>query len=639
MDYSQFGFVRVGAAATRVRVADPAANAEALLDVYRELSAGGASLVITPELGVTGYSCEDLFGTEDLLAATQEALARIAGETGDAALVVGAPWRLPDGRLLNAGFVCAGGRVVGAVPKSALPNHEEYYEKRWFASGEEVAVAVDDERLGRFTMNPGQLFDIGGTRFAVEVCEDLWSPLPPSVGHALAGADIVVNLSASNELVAKADYRRDLVRMQSARLVCGYLYASSGPSESTKDVVYGGHLLAAENGWMLGESERFLLDGCTLAVDFDCQRLRRERGRNSTFAGSRRGDAYPVTVSGTRRRLEETLRRYPKHPFVPDDEHEFDARAKDVLAIQATGLARRLRAAGSTHPVIGLSGGLDSTLAFLVCLDALALNDLSADSLLAITMPGPGTTAHTNASAKRLAKAAGAAIREISIEQAVRSHLDDIGHDGAYDVTFENVQARERTQILFDIANQTHGVVVGTGDLSELALGWCTFNADHMAHYNVNASVPKTMVAYLVRWYGRHRAGAELAAVLERVLDTPITPELVPSDSGAVAQKTEAIIGPYELHDFFLYHYIRSGAAPAKIYALATLAFGTDYSGEDVMRWLKVFFRRFFEAQFKRTTLPAGPKVGTVALSPRGDWRMPDEADANAALKSLEQLQ
>ena len=639
MDYSQFGFVRVGAAAPPVRVADPAANAEALLDVYRELAAGGASLVITPELGVTGYSCEDLFGAEDLIAASQAALARIAGETGDVALVVGAPWRLPDGRLLNAGFVCAGGRVVGAVPKSALPNHEEYYEKRWFASGEEVAVAVDDERLGRFAMNPRQLFDIGGTRFAVEVCEDLWSPLPPSVGHALAGADIVVNLSASNELVAKADYRRDLVRMQSARLVCGYLYASSGPCESTKDVVYGGHLLAAENGWMLGESERFLLDGCTLAVDLDCQRLRRERGRNSTFAGSRRGDAYPVTVSGTRRRLEDTLRRYPKHPFVPDDEHEFDARAKDVLAIQATGLARRLRAAGSTHPVIGLSGGLDSTLAFLVCLDALALNDLSADSLLAITMPGPGTTAHTNASAKRLAKAAGAAIREISIEEAVRSHLADISHDGGYDVTFENVQARERTQILFDIANQTRGVVVGTGDLSELALGWCTFNADHMAHYNVNASVPKTMVAYLVRWYGRHRAGAELAAVLERVLDTPITPELVPSESGRVAQETETIIGPYELHDFFLYHYIRSGAAPAKIYALATLAFGKDYSGEDIMRWLKVFFRRFFEAQFKRTTLPAGPKVGTVALSPRGDWRMPDEADANTALKSLEQLQ
>ena len=637
MDYSKFGFVRAAAAAPCVRVADPASNAETLLDGYRELAARGASLVVTPELGITGYSCEDLFGADDLLSAAREALARIAGETGDAALVVGAPWRLPDGRLLNAGFVCAGGRVVGAVPKSALPNHEEYYEKRWFASGEDVAVAVDDERLGRFAMNPRQLFDIGGARFAVEVCEDLWSPMPPSAGHALAGADIVVNLSASNELVAKADYRRDLVRMQSARLVCGYLYASSGPTESTKDVVYGGHLLAAENGWMLGESERFLLDGGSLAVDFDCQRLRRERARNSTFSGSRRGDAYPVMMSGVRRRLEDTLRRYPKHPFVPGDEHEFDARAKDVLAIQATGLARRLRAADSTHPVIGLSGGLDSTLAFLVCLDALALNDLSAESLHAITMPGPGTTDHTNATAKRLAKAAGAAIREISIEQAVRSHLDDIGHDGAYDVTFENVQARERTQILFDVANQTGGIVVGTGDLSELALGWCTFNADHMAHYNVNASVPKTMVAYLVRWYGRHRAGAELAAVLERVLDTPITPELVPSESGAVAQKTEAIIGPYELHDFFLYHYMRTGAASDKIYALARLAFAEDYSGEDIGRWLKVFFRRFFAAQFKRTTLPAGPKVGTVALSPRGDWRMPDEADASAALKSLEQ--
>ena len=638
MDYAQFGFVRAAAAAPRVHVADPAANAAGLLDTYRELVAAGASLVVTPELGVTGYSCEDLFGAEDLLAAAREALAQIAGETGDTALVVGAPWRLPDGRLLNAGFVCAGGRVVGAVPKSALPNHEEYYEKRWFASGEGVAVAVDDDRLGRFAMNPRQLFDIGGARFAVEVCEDLWSPAPPSVGHALAGADIVVNLSASNELVAKADYRRDLVRMQSARLACGYLYASSGPSESTKDVVYGGHLLAAENGWMLGESERFRLDGGSLSVDFDWQRIRRERGHNSTFAGSRRGDAYPVVPSGARRRLTDTLRRYPKHPFVPDDEHEFDARARDVLAIQATGLARRLRAAGSTSPVIGLSGGLDSTLAFLVCLDALALNDLGLDSLHAITMPGPGTSEHTNASAKQLAEAAGAAIREIPIDGAVRGHLDDIGHNGTYDVTFENVQARERTQILFDVANQTGGIVVGTGDLSELALGWCTFNADHMAHYNVNASVPKSMVAYLVRWYGRHRARPALAAVLERVLDTPITPELVPSGSGVLTQRTESIIGPYELHDFFLYHYIRIGAAPDKIYALARLAFAEDYSGDEVKRWLKMFFRRFFGAQFKRTTLPAGPKVGTVSLSPRGDWRMPDEADANAALRSLEKL-
>ena len=638
MDYAQFGFVRVAAAAPRVRVANPAANAAALLDTYRELAASGASLVVTPELGVTGYSCEDLFGAEDLLAASREAIAVVARETGDTALIVGAPWRLPDGRLLNAGFVCAGGRVVGAVPKSALPNHEEYYEKRWFASGRDVTVAVDDDLLGHFTMSARQLFDIRGPRFAVEVCEDLWSPAPPSVDHALAGADIVVNLSASNELVAKADYRRDLVRMQSARLVCGYLYASSGPSESTKDVVYGGHLMAAENGWMLGESERFQLEGGSLAVDFDWHRTRRERGRNSTFSGSPRVDAYPVMKSGARRRLENTLRRYPKHPFVPDDEHEFDARARDVLAIQATGLARRLRAAGSDHPVIGLSGGLDSTLAFLVCLDALALNDLSVDSLHAITMPGPGTTEHTNASAKQLAQAAGVAIREISIEGAVHSHLDDIGHNGAYDVTFENVQARERTQILFDVANQTGGIVVGTGDLSELALGWCTFNADHMAHYNVNASVPKTMVAYLVRWYGRHRAPAPLAAVLERVLDTPITPELVPSNSGDVAQRTESIIGPYELHDFFLYHYIRTGAAPDKIYALARLAFAEDYSGEEVKRWLRVFFRRFFSAQFKRTTLPAGPKVGTVSLSPRGDWRMPDEADANAALASLERL-
>ena len=535
MDYAQFGFVRAAAAAPRVRVANPAANAAALLDTYRELAASGASLVVTPELGVTGYSCEDLFGAEDLLAASREAIAKVARETGDAVFVFGAPWRLPDGRLLNAGFVCAGGRVVGAgaevcvaeprgVLREALVRFGQGCDRR---SRRRPAWPFHDERQATVrhrwtTFRRGRFARTSGHQR-----HRAW--ITPSQGRT----------SSSIFRPATSWWRKPITGAtwcgcRARGLVCGYLYASSGPWESTKDVVYGGHLLAAENGWMLGESERFRLGGGSLAVDFDWHRMRRERGRNSTFSGSPRGDAYPVMHSGKRRRLEETLRRYPKHPFVPNDEHEFDARARDVLAIQATGLARRLRAAGSNHPVIGLSGGLDSTLAFLVCLDALALNDLSVDSLHAITMPGPGTTEHTNASAKQLAAAAGASIREISIEGAVHSHLDDIDHNGAYDVTFENVQARERTQILFDVANQAGGIVVGTGDLSELALGWCTFNADHMAHYNVNASVPKTMVAYLVRWYGRHRARAGLAAVLERVLETPITPELVPSESGDV---------------------------------------------------------------------------------------------------------
>ena len=640
MDYTEHGFFRAAAVAPPVEVGNPRANARSLLAACEAEARAGASLVLTPELSVTGYTCEDLFTTDLLLEEARAALVEIARSSGEAALVVGAPWRLADGRLLNAAFVCLRGQVLGAVPKTANPNYEEFYELRWFASGADVAATVRDGELGHFEMRRDQVFDLRGFRFAIELCEDLWAPAQPSVAHALAGAEIVVNLSASNELVAKADYRRDLVRMQSARLICGYLYAGSGPTESVKDLVFGGHLIAAENGGLLGECERFALDGARLAVDFDCKKLRHDRARNATFAHSARSASH-VTVEtdpGRRRPLADTHRHYGRHPFVPEDEHEFDARAREVLAIQATGLASRMRSADIGALVIGLSGGLDSTLAFLVCLDALDRNGLGMDALHAITMPGPGTSGHTNASAKRLARAAGAAIREIPIDAAVAQHLEDICHGGDHDVTFENAQARERTQILFDVANRVGGLAVGTGDLSELALGWCTFNADHMAHYNVNASVPKTMIAYLVRWYARHRAGEPLAEVLHRVLETPITPELVPSSDGGIGQRTEAILGPYELHDFFLYHLLRTGAGPAKIFALAGLAFGSDYPPDEIKRWLRVFFQRFHAAQFKRTTLPPGPKVGTVSLSPRGDWRMPDEADATAALAAIDAL-
>ena len=640
MDYTQHGFFRVAAVAPPVEVGNPRANAAALLSACEEQARAGASLIVTPELAVTGYTCEDLFTTDQLLEQAREAVVDIARASGPAALVVGAPWRLADGRLVNAAFVCLRGRVLGAVPKTANPNYEEFYELRWFASGEGVAVQVNDERLGRFEMRRDQIFDLWGFRVGIELCEDLWAPIQPSVQHALAGADIIVNLSASNELVAKADYRRDLVRMQSARLICGYVYAGSGPTESVKDLVFGGHLIAAENGRILGESERFLLDGAQLEVDFDCKKLRHDRARNATFAHSARTGTHATVEADLAwaRPMHETLRHYGRHPFVPEDEHEFDARAREILAIQATGLASRMRGTDIGELVIGLSGGLDSTLAFLVCLDALELNGLQLSALHAITMPGPGTSEHTNVSAKELARAAGATIREIPIDAAIEQHLHDIRHDGAHDVTFENAQARERTQVLFDIANDVGGLLVGTGDLSELALGWCTYNGDHMAHYNVNASVPKTLIAYLVRWYARHRAPGALADVLRRVLETPITPELVPSVDGGIGQRTEAILGPYELHDFFLYHLLRTGAGPEKIFALARLAFGADYTSAEIKRWLRVFFQRFYGSQFKRTTLPPGPKVGTVSLSPRGDWRMPDEADPSMALAAIDAL-
>lgn len=636
MDYGRYGFLRVAAVAPVVEVGDPAANAAAILAAYEAEGRDGAALVVTPELGITGYTCEDLFTTDQLLHDAHGALADLAQATGDAILFVGAPWRLADGRLVNAAFACQGGRILGAVPKSANPNHEEFYERRWFVSGADIRAT---ERCGplNFEMRRDQLFDLGGVRIGVEICEDLWMPQPPSAGHALAGAELIVNLSASNELVAKADYRRDLVRMQSARLICGYLYAGSGPTESVKDVVFGGHLIAAENGQVLCESARFRLDGAHLVADFDVQKLRHDRVRNATFAHSPRGAAYAVVAAGAGPRpLPNTRRRYAKHPFVPQDEREFGARAREILAIQATGLARRARSADIDALVIGLSGGLDSTLALLVCLDALALNGLPLTALGAITLPGPGTSAHTLGSARALAKAAGAPLREIPIHAAVAGHLADIGHDGAHDVAFENAQARERAQVLFDVANATRGLVVGTGDLSELALGWCTYNADHMAHYNVNGGVPKTLVDYLVRWYARHRADAALAAALARVLDTPITPELVPAGDGGIGQRTEAILGPYALHDFFLHHLLRTGAGAGKTLALARLAFGEDYSVAELGRWLRVFLERFHAAQFKRSTLPPGPKVGTVSLSPRGDWRMPDEASPAAALAALD---
>jgi NAD+ synthase (glutamine-hydrolysing) len=535
--------------------------------------------------------------------------------------------------------VLANGTIAGMVPKAALPNYGEYYERRWFVSGEGVDARVRHRMLGDFRVCARQIFRLGGFSFGIEVCEDLWAPAPPGAGACLAGAELIVNLSASNELVAKADYRRDLVRMASAQWLAGYLYAGAGPTESSKDAVFGGDLLAAENGQVIGEGERFSLTGARLIVEFDVARLRHDRMQNTTFGNATRPTDYTVVETGLEPvELAAISRAYPRHPFVPDDEAEFDARAAEILAIQSTGLARRMLAARAQSLVIGLSGGLDSTLALLVCLDALAKRGAPAARLVPVTMPGPGTSAHTLETARQLCVATGSTLVEIPIGPAVAQHLADLGRTSEDDVVFENAQARERTQLLFNLANKEGGLVVGTGDLSELALGWCTFNADHMASYNVNASVPKTMMAYLVRWYARHRAHGALPAVLERVLATPISPELIKAVDGGIAQHTEEIVGPYELHDFFLYHFVRNGFGAVKICLLAERAFTPDYDLPTIRKWLKVFFQRFFAQQFKRTTLPPGPKVGTVSLSPRGDWRMPDEADATTTIAALDAL-
>ncbi|MEQ9004772.1 MAG: NAD(+) synthase, partial [Pseudomonadales bacterium] len=601
VDFTELGYVRVAAVAPELSLADPEANAERIAAHLRTLARDHVSLALFPELCLTGYSCEDLFFNDDLHRGVRRALAALAAASRNLVCVVGAPWRSGDGRLLNCAVVLADGAVRGMVPKTAHPNSGEFYERRWFVSGAGVDEAVDDPELGSFRLCREQLFEVGPMQVGIEICEDVWAPEPPGIRHCLAGADVILNLSASNELVAKAAYRRDLVRMTSARGLCGYLYASSGPTESTKDVVFGGHLLAAENGVLLAESERFSLAGETLVTEFDLQHLRHDRAQNTTFGNAPRPAPYRrVDVLSGAAPLAGLVRNIEAHPFVPDDEAQVDARAAEILAIQATGLARRMLAAGTDVLVLGLSGGLDSTLALLVCLDALARRGLSPDHVQALTLPGPGTSEHTRETAYQLARAAGITLKEISISDAVAGHLADLGHVAEDDVVFENAQARERTQILFNHANQQGGIVVGTGDLSELALGWCTFNADHMASYNVNASVPKTMIRYLVRWYARHRASESLAAVLERVHATPISPELIRPAEGAIAQHTEAIIGPYALHDFFLHQLMRHGAGVRKIFHLAVLAFAVEYGEEEVGRWLGVFLRRFYSQQFKR---------------------------------------
>ena len=640
VNWADFGFLRVAAVAPVVHLARPERNAEALAGWARKAADDHAGLVVFPELSLTGYTCEDLFLTDDLAERTEQALLQVALATASlsAVIVVGAPLRARTGRRYNAAVVLQEGRIVGAVPKQHLPNYGEFYERRWFTPGIDVYETIELSNAGAtqvFDLTSGAVFDFGRLQLGIEICEDLWAPEPPSGALALAGANVIVNPSASNELVAKAEYRRNLVVNQSARLQVAYIYAGAGPTESTKDLVFGGHTLIAENGSLLAEGERFVLDGSWCQVDVDLDRLANEHARNITWGTApvpkRTIDVMGEPISGT---LPSLNREIARNPFVPDAPATRDERAREILAIQSTGLARRLIAANSPRCVIGVSGGLDSTLALIVAVEAVKRLRRSPETILGITMPGFGTSSRTRSAADAVMIGLGVEARTIRIDKAVTQHFADIGHDpGDHSVAYENAQARERTQILFDVANKVGGIVVGTGDLSELALGWCTFNADHMANYGVNAGVPKTLIRHLVRWYADNVAELTTATVLRDILDTPVSPELLPPDQfGNIVQETEDVIGPYELHDFFLWHFLRNGSTPKKIRALANQVFVDSYDSATIEKWLVMFLTRFHRQQFKRTTLPPSPKVGSVSVSPRGDLRMPDEVDPTGLL-------
>ncbi|MCG6919584.1 MAG: NAD(+) synthase [Acidobacteria bacterium] len=642
------GFLRVAAACPPVRVADPERNADATLDVVLRARERGVQVLVLPELGLTGYTCGDLFfSLSTLVSGAERALDRVRRETGrlPIVLVVGLPVE-QEGRLFNAAVVLQAGRVLGVVPKTYLPGYAEYYEERWFSSsreGRQSETVLAGEAAPFGTDLLFQVPEEPGVTLAVEICEDLWAPIPPSSYHAVAGATVLLNPSASPDQVAKAEYRRELVRQQSGRALAAYVYANAGVHESTTDLVFGGHLMVAENGVLLSEGERFRRDGDFILADVDTERLRVERTRQTSFADAvhaaeadyRVVSLEPIPAPSPHR----LARAIDPHPFVPSDPKTLDARCREVFSIQTAGLARRLEHVGSKRVVLGVSGGLDSTLALLVCVRTFDLLGLNRNGILAVTMPAFGTSEHTRQNAHRLAEAAGAELREIDIRAACEQHIQDIGLDPAdrESVTFQNLQARERTQVLMDLANKERGIVVGTGDLSELALGFATFAGDHMAMYNVNGSVPKTLVRRLVRWVADNHASDTERAVLTEVLETPVSPELVPPEKdGAIAQRTEEIVGPYELADFFLFCLLRLGAGPRKMLFLAAHAFGDRYDEAALRRWLRVFIERFFDNQFKRSVMPDGPKVGSVSLSPRGDWRMPSDASKEAWLRALD---
>ncbi len=638
------GFIKTAAVTPKVQVADPEGNAREIIRLAKEAAGNGAKIIVFPELCITGYTCGDLFLQELLLESAKEALLQIIRETRelDALIFAGLPWE-KEGKLYNAAAVFQGGKLLGLVPKTCIPNYGEFYELRHFARGNQEADAVwtdsgDGER-DYIPFGTRLLFtceEMPGLAVAAEICEDVWVPDPPSIHHALAGATVIVNCSASDETTGKDAYREALISGQSARLVCGYIYANAGEGESSQDLVFGGHNLIAENGKILSRSARFKNE--TIYADLDIARIVGERRRMTTFFS--RTDAVYTEIGFHLNKEETKLSRFiDPAPFVPDDSQDRQKRCEEIFAIQYMGLKKRLEHTCSRTAVVGISGGLDSTLALLVAVRAFDSLGLSRKGILGVTMPCFGTTDRTYRNACELVRKLGGTLREVDIREAVTTHFRDIGHDPeVHDVTYENSQARERTQVLMDLANQSGGLVIGTGDMSELALGWATYNGDHMSMYGVNAGVPKTLVRHLVRYYADTCGDPELAATLLDVLDTPVSPELLPPKDGVIAQKTEDLVGPYELHDFFLYYVLRFGFTPSKIYRLARLAFAGVYGDDTILKWLKTFYRRFFTQQFKRSCLPDGPKVGSVAVSPRGDLRMPSDASAAIWLKELETL-
>lgn len=636
------GFIKVAAVTPQVRVADVAYHVQQIKEAMEQSAKAGVMITVFPELCLTGYSCHDLFYQRTLLQQAKSGLLSLAKktETLPGIYFVGLPWEW-QGKLYNIAAALHGGKVLGLVPKTYLPTYAEFYEGRQFTCGmQQVVMANLPGQKEAIPFGTNQLFacrEIPELVIASELCEDLWTPCPPSGAHCMHGATVIANLSASDEVTGKNAYRRSLVANTSARLYCAYLYACAGEGESTQDVVYSGHNLLAENGSILAESELFATGMIT--TEIDVYAIASKRHRMSTYE-SKPDDTYYVSEFSLPQ-VETSLTRFiDKAPFVPSDEATLRKRCEEILDIQSIGLKKRLAHTGAKTAVIGISGGLDSTLALLVTVRAFDMLKLSRAGIIAVTMPGFGTTDRTYQNAVSMIESLGVTFREVSIKKAVQVHFQDIGQDEhCHDVTYENGQARERTQILMDIANKEGGMVIGTGDMSELALGWATYNGDHMSMYGVNASVPKTLVRYLVRYYAMYLADEKLSKVLYDVLDTPVSPELLPPKDGVIAQKTEELVGPYELHDFFLYHLMRYGSEPTKTFRMAKYAFAGEYDDATILKWMHTFYRRFFTQQFKRSCLPDGPKVGTVSLSPRGDLRMPSDACANLWLEQIASLE
>jgi NAD+ synthase (glutamine-hydrolysing) len=640
-----YGYFRVAAAVPKVNVANPLANAANIIETVELLDKEKVGAIVMPEMCITGYTCGDLFHNAKLLDDANKALALILSKTANcnAAFIVGMPV-VVEGSVYNCAVAIHGGEILGVVPKSYIPNYNEFYEKRWWRSGADMPTQIINIAEQEVVFGVKQLFDVDGVKLGIEICEDLWTPIPPSCATTLAGADIIFNLSASDALIGKYDYLTSLVKQQSARCMCGYVYASAGYGESSTDLVFDGIGMIAENGAMLTQTERWSGDAKHVIADIDICAIRRDRMHFMSFADCRHStkDADRYTITTSDREIDcdnRTLRRHiSRTPFVPAENDDINKRSSEIINIQVAALARRLDFTHCKSLVVGISGGLDSTLALLVAVRAFDRLHLDRKGITGVTMPGYGTTGRTYNNAINLMKALGVTIRDISIVPAVEQHFSDIGHDATvHDVTYENAQARQRTYLLMDIANQTNGMVLGTGDLSELALGWATYNGDHMSMYGVNAGVPKTLVKYLVRWFAQN--DDSVSVLLYDIIDTPISPELIPAQpDGTIKQKTEDLVGPYELHDFFLYYTLRYGYTPKHVYFIAQHTFKGAYDADTIKHWMKTFYRRFFNQQFKRSCMPDGPKVGSVCLSPRGDWRMPSDAESAAWLNECENL-